>query len=65
MKTTYMVLYPDGEVAWYHTRLKDAKKDLLDQNDKVIVMMRGLYFGEGFHKYKMKYINGKFKKEKP
>jgi hypothetical protein len=63
MKTTYMIEDSSGNVLWYFKTLANAKWSLQDQWPQAeIVAMRGPHFGEGWHKYRMKLINGKFKK---
>jgi hypothetical protein len=63
MKVTYVILDDNENVLGYSHTLYDAKGWLLEKYPNAeILMMRGNYFGEGFHKYRMKLVNGKFKK---
>lgn len=67
MKTTYVIQNNKNEVLGYFEKLEHAKYDFIKQfNYKTcfILMMRGCYFGEGYHQYKLNYINGKFKRTK-
>ncbi len=49
-----------GLVGYYYT-LKEAKQRVKNLGYGRITMMKGDYFGEGFHQYYLEYINGKFK----
>jgi len=66
---TYMILQGqnnnNADVVEYHNTLKDAKEHLLsikDRKDVFILMLEGFQFGEGFHKYTLELIDGKFKR---
>ena len=66
MVTTYLIESLDGvEVFGYFHRLYDAKESLIKNhkpNGAVILCLKGGYFGEGFHKYRLKYNGSKFSK---
>lgn len=70
MKTTYVILQgksaTDSRVLQYAYTLAEAKHVLTlgfnNPRDSFILMLRGPYFGEGFHKYTLELINGKYKK---
>lgn len=64
MKKTYMI-QEAGHVLWYFSTLANAKWSLKEQwPNAEIVAMVGPYFGEGWHKYKVRLVNGKFKRVK-
>jgi hypothetical protein len=71
MAKTYMILRGnkanDSEVLEYERTLKGAKDALSFFQKKgykkvFILMLQGSYFGEGFHKYTLELVGGKFKK---
>ena len=65
MITTYVVYDESGRVQ-YCKRLSNAKFILRNTKDiykGYILCLKGQYFGEGFHKYFLKYYkNGKYKR---
>lgn len=64
MKRTYQIRTNAGHtVLGYFKTLTDAKGNLkLYWPNAEILMMRGPYFGEGFHFYKVRIVDGKFKR---
>ena len=54
----------NADVLGYFTTLTDAKEVLLrlykGNEDVFILMMQGVQFGEGFHKYTLRYNGKKF-----
>ena len=68
MKATYLIESLDGiQVFGYFNRLSDAKESLKENhkpNSALILCLKGNYFGEGWHKYRLKFNGSKFIKAK-
>lgn len=63
MKKTYLVEFSDGDIVEYCHTLRHAKRiiEKYAPNGGCIIMMKGQYFGEGFHQYKLEILNnGKY-----
>ena len=60
MKTTYIVEISHQVLGYFHT-LRDAKSYVRFHGGNVL-MMRGQYFGEGFHRYRLYLDGGKWKR---
>lgn len=68
---TYYIEDENNEIIGYYKTLNDAKYSLqkflktgYSENSVRIVMIQGQYFGEGFHKYYLMFLDGKYKKFK-
>jgi len=70
MAKTYVICQgnsaSDSEVLQYATSLWEAKRMIVDTFNVMpncfILMLKGNYFGEGFHKYTLELMGGKYKK---
>ena len=65
MTRTYIIEKDKKQVLEYHRSLSDAKSHLKEINEPncSVLAIHGAYYGEGFHKYRVYYKNGKFVKE--
>ncbi len=62
---TYIIQSNDEQIAQYERNYSYAKRLLLRLgSDYHIIAIKGQYYGEGFHLYKLTLNNGKFKREK-
>ena len=57
---TYVTEDPSGAVTGYFRTLHAAKAFAVRSVDTILAM-RGSRFGEGFHRYRMQFLNGHFK----
>lgn len=54
MIATYVIENSDGQVIGYHRTQRDAKHQLrTDRNASQLLCIKGQYFGEGYHAYRM------------
>ncbi len=64
MIRTYILENKEGSVIEYFMFLNDAKRSLEHRHPTAsILALKGNYFGEGFHHYRMKLVDGRFKRE--
>lgn len=65
MTRTYIVEDCNQNIIEYCEKLRAAKKvvEVYCDEQARIIMMKGPYFGEGYHQYALRFIEGKFRKE--
>lgn len=64
MIKTYYIESKDNVIIGYFDNYNETKRNLIKLNSEYsAIMMKGSYFGEGFHQYRLTYNNGKFKRE--